>query len=428
MKTRFLATITISFGLLITSVHNVSAETELTDIDHLEHADAIEELVEEGIVQGHEDGTFRPDEIVQRGQYVAFLARLLDLPEGDSNFEDLPQTASLYAEVSRGVKAGIIQGTLDNKANAYDPITKSDVAVMTSRALEKHERAEDFQGRDGLAFIDDANEIGSYAEDAIAQMLKYDLMESNFKREIEPNKKMTRADATLVIARMLDLIEEDEQDSSQEQDSSDNVISRPDVEDDMLVRDDIEEFAIMDDWSYEGGELLFDGESIDYGLVDEKTLITLVNTMLDDKRWFNLNHDEMEFSDGDTYKTIRLIMASRELPAKGTGHVPFQIRYNTELDSIGTAENAFLTFSIDSLLYDAVDGDDPSEAYQQKIYDALNVFFESSVSEDMYDFIMKEHQKSSTTDYTTRERKVFGDIEVKFVPGNRNDVHFRHIE
>ena len=82
-----------------------------------ESAKTIEALALEGVVKGNLDGTFRPDEVISRGEFAIWLDRAFfanGFPSDPAPFTDIPEGAayadaahSLYAEgVTRGCSVG----------------------------------------------------------------------------------------------------------------------------------------------------------------------------------------------------------------------------------------------------------------------------------------------------------------------------------
>lgn len=98
--------------------------------------EAINELTKRGIISGYHDGSFKPEGTVTRGQFAAFLARYLNLPNADSKFKDLPKSAALYKEVSRAAKVGIIKGDTKGYVKAADKVSRADIAIMIDRAMQ----------------------------------------------------------------------------------------------------------------------------------------------------------------------------------------------------------------------------------------------------------------------------------------------------
>jgi uncharacterized delta-60 repeat protein len=86
------------------------------DDDGSVHASAIDQLAALGIVTGRADGTFGPGDVVTRGQFVAMLARAYRVLTGG---EELP--------------AGVVTGTADGTLHASDPVRRDQSASFLHR-------------------------------------------------------------------------------------------------------------------------------------------------------------------------------------------------------------------------------------------------------------------------------------------------------
>ena len=107
-----------------------------SDIAGSPHETAIEALVAQGITQGYDDGTFRPQAQVTRGQVATFLARGLQIPsEPGQRFSDVagsPHEGAIYALVV----AGVIDGYADGTFRPQEPLRREHMAAILTRALD----------------------------------------------------------------------------------------------------------------------------------------------------------------------------------------------------------------------------------------------------------------------------------------------------
>ncbi len=85
----------------------------LSDIAQHWAKEMIEELVAQGIIQGYEDGTFRPNEPISRMHVAALLTRAFPFEQVKeaSQFSDVATTHIYYEAVRTLQQAGIIDGT-----------------------------------------------------------------------------------------------------------------------------------------------------------------------------------------------------------------------------------------------------------------------------------------------------------------------------
>lgn len=89
-----------------------------------------------GLVQGLEDGTFRPEETLNRASFVTILQRMFGwetVTPTVPSFTDVPAGAWYYAAVETARAHGVLDG--DTAFHPMGYITRSDMAVMLVRAL-----------------------------------------------------------------------------------------------------------------------------------------------------------------------------------------------------------------------------------------------------------------------------------------------------
>ncbi|WP_108668972.1 S-layer homology domain-containing protein [Peribacillus acanthi] len=217
--------------LLFAFVSQIQAQS-YSDIDSHWGKKEIEALIDEGVVSGFEDGTFRPYTQVTRGQFLAFLVRALDLPAGDSTFPDVPSTSRLYTDISAAKKAGLILGNQDGLALADNPVTRSDVAVMLDRAM--HLKG-DYTERQTLTFKD-SRLIGKYAYEAVERMTYYGLISGTADNNFAPTKIASRGESAVLIYRMMDKLNLLGEDTTSNPDVNQEVVIKVNDHQDIKVR------------------------------------------------------------------------------------------------------------------------------------------------------------------------------------------------
>ncbi|WP_261303308.1 S-layer homology domain-containing protein [Paenibacillus andongensis] len=132
------------FAVILERVFDIrggnSISAAMNDISHHWAKDAIEKLVEAGIIVGYEDGSFKPDNTITREEMVVMLSRILNLENvakdtTKGNFVDLK---SSYAanEIIAEAQAGIIHGKTDGKFDAKSNATRAEVLQLILNALE----------------------------------------------------------------------------------------------------------------------------------------------------------------------------------------------------------------------------------------------------------------------------------------------------
>lgn len=97
----------------------------------------IASAVEEGIIQGFQDGSFRPNEPVTRGQMAIFLDRSFNLENGKANrFKDIGPSMKAYQSVLNVAVSGIADGYTDGTYRPNEPVTRGQFSAFLARTLE----------------------------------------------------------------------------------------------------------------------------------------------------------------------------------------------------------------------------------------------------------------------------------------------------
>lgn len=115
-------------------------------------------------------------------------------------FTDMPQGAD--GEVlQKAVDNGLIQGFEDNTVRPQTPITRAQMATIMSRAMKAVEKA------DISAFVD--VKAGDWYYDAMSQAVSMDAFKGDDKKQLNPNKTITRQEALIVLCRIFDVPDSD---------------------------------------------------------------------------------------------------------------------------------------------------------------------------------------------------------------------------
>ncbi|WP_019412501.1 S-layer homology domain-containing protein [Paenisporosarcina sp. TG20] len=96
----------------------------------------IKSAVDAGVLSGYTDGTFRPKEIVNRGQMAIFLANAFKLTtESNNNFKDMSPSMSSYSSVKKIVHLKITTGFSDNTFRPTETLTRGQISAFLARAM-----------------------------------------------------------------------------------------------------------------------------------------------------------------------------------------------------------------------------------------------------------------------------------------------------
>lgn len=97
---------------------------------------AISTLSNAGIVTGYNDGTFRPNQPITRGEMAKIIANFANLSKGGKTFSDLSgHWSKTYVELAAG--NGWIAGYPDGSFRPDQKITRAETVTMINRVLER---------------------------------------------------------------------------------------------------------------------------------------------------------------------------------------------------------------------------------------------------------------------------------------------------
>lgn len=168
MKKRVSLLGTIGLSFLLTT--NAFAATTFTDLEGSYAKTEITKLAEMGIVNGYEDGTFKPTKKITRDEFAKILCDAMEL-EKDSNtaaqFTDVEEWARGY--VGALVKEGITAGTSATTYGGLEELTREQMTSLLVRSIGMEEVAQGLydEGTIKNTFEDEAL-ISDYAKADVA--------------------------------------------------------------------------------------------------------------------------------------------------------------------------------------------------------------------------------------------------------------------
>lgn len=155
-----------------------------------------------GIINGYEDGTFRPDNQITRAEFAKLLITLSGrAPVYKDVFADVSAADWSYGYIAAASDMGLITGYNGN----FEPnglITKQDAAVMLYRYAQSRGLA-----LGGDAQFDDSALIADYAAAPVGALASGGVI-SGADGRFYPTNNTTRAEAATLIYKLLSLMKE----------------------------------------------------------------------------------------------------------------------------------------------------------------------------------------------------------------------------
>ncbi|NMI06915.1 hypothetical protein HF638_23275, partial [Paenibacillus sp. SZ31] len=162
---------------------------------------SIKQAVSSGIATGYQDGTFKPDKTVTRAEFAVMLMNALKTQGAGAalTFTDTAKIGSWAQKaVAQAVQAGIINGYEDGTFRPAGEITRAEMATMIAGALGKYSEA----NATATSFADD-KDIPAWAKAAIAYVKQASIVQGKGDNKFAPGDYATRAEAVTVLLNML---------------------------------------------------------------------------------------------------------------------------------------------------------------------------------------------------------------------------------
>lgn len=192
-----------------TTTAQVSAPA-FTDLANYPWAESyINSLASAGIVNGYNDNTFRPGDNVKRADFIIMLLKAMGVDTTQAvtdNFSDVRADKYYYNAVGIAKQLGIASGNNDGTFNPDNNITRQDMMILAKKAVEM-QTGTTLTGDSSVLdqFADKAN-ISAYAVDSLAAMVENNIV-SGTGNNIQPKDNTTRAQAAVIISKVLDLMQ-----------------------------------------------------------------------------------------------------------------------------------------------------------------------------------------------------------------------------
>ncbi|WP_274365824.1 S-layer homology domain-containing protein [Paenibacillus thermotolerans] len=202
----------LAMALLAPFSGTAQASTNVfTDIDGSYAKEAILKLAEAGIINGVGNGQFNPQGTIQRQDFAIILAKALNLDmtgaPASATFTDIPNGHYAYSAVEAAAKAGLIQGMGGGTFGVKSNLSRQDMAVLFSRALN-YVADEPLPRNAAPLSFSDASSISDYAKSSVALCVSLGLINGNPDGTFNPRGSSVRQDVAKVAALFLEKAEE----------------------------------------------------------------------------------------------------------------------------------------------------------------------------------------------------------------------------
>ena len=178
---------------------------KFTDVDESNWAkDYIYDLCKKGIINGFDDGTFKPDNELTRAEFVKMTVLAFGMYDGNAevNFSDCANDDWYYPFVASAVRNGAVNGISESLFAPNEKITRQDMAVIIYRIINGRITVE--SDYDGIN-LNDFGKVTNYAKESVSEIFKAGIISGDENGNFAPMNFATRAEAAKVISVILSL-------------------------------------------------------------------------------------------------------------------------------------------------------------------------------------------------------------------------------
>jgi len=191
-------------ALVASAIVPVASAATIKDFDKVAPyaKEAVQALVDAGVITGDEKGNFNPTNTITRAEAAKIFAGALELEaEGSVDFKDVKKDAWYYDAIAATVENGIFEGVSATEFAPTKQLTRSEAAKILVEAFE-------LEGEADLKDFADASTVKPWAKSYLEVAVSNGIIkgtEVNGKTNLNPNASITRQEFAVVFSRALEL-------------------------------------------------------------------------------------------------------------------------------------------------------------------------------------------------------------------------------
>ena len=189
---------TLALGMILSTTLSVYADNKVKDIDgHWAH-NQISEFIKNSYAKGYEDNTFRPDKQITRAEFVKLVNKYFGFNDkGVSKFKDINQKNWYYNDVCIAIQAGYINGYEDNTFRPDNIITREEAAKIIVSIKNQQDNV-----YDKLNAFPDKHLVSNWAKPYIEGAIENGYLKGDDLKNLRPTSHITRAESVTLLSRI----------------------------------------------------------------------------------------------------------------------------------------------------------------------------------------------------------------------------------
>lgn len=177
---------------------SVSVFASFTDMPQGTDGEVLQKAVDNGLIQGFEDNTVRPNAPITRAQMATIMSRAMRAEEvaDISSFVDVKAGDWYYDAMAKAVKMDAFKGDDKKRLNPNNTITRQEALIVLSRIFCVPEA-----NANALSVYKDGNKVADWAKKEVSSIAAAGYL-GNISN-IRPNDAMTRLEFAQIMDRIV---------------------------------------------------------------------------------------------------------------------------------------------------------------------------------------------------------------------------------
>lgn len=162
----------------------------------------IEYLVDQGIINGYADGTFKPNAAISKKHVAAMIVKALNLPTDNvknPGYKDVPESHAYYKEIAAAYTAGIFGDAANFKPESN--ISRAFMAQILTKAFKLKVNG----ASNSFTDVKKSNAFYVPIQAIATNNISKGSRDKKYNLKFEPNKTLTRAHFSAFLARAMTL-------------------------------------------------------------------------------------------------------------------------------------------------------------------------------------------------------------------------------
>jgi len=176
------------------------SRADVKDIEKHWAENEIQKMMALGFIEENQ-GKFRPEDAITRGEFIALMARVLGLETNTkkTEFRDVSSADWFAPYIATAVQEGYIKGYGDGTFKPEKAITREEIAFVLSNIIDL--QLSEVQALDILKSFED--NISTWAKASVAKVVQSGLLKGFPDGSFKGDKKITRAESAVILLRLL---------------------------------------------------------------------------------------------------------------------------------------------------------------------------------------------------------------------------------